>query len=429
MSDEIKKEIKIFRQFIRISQSLDPNLETISLADNKFLTKFYFLDDDPKRECFTFEYEIDREKQIWIYRNITINDNEDALLRKCYLLEIFFTTPMRFDIQTIKIQDFPLDKESLKNYLDDYNSSYQKRVMPQKEVFSKDNSVLRSGVYQITIVRKNHYIPHGYLKSFECQSKPNFIYNFNISETSIDESSGDEPVKIENILYETHFYSLGMELILKSIEDAFYSIRDKIIENNSIKMLTFEEKVHIVRYIFAQYVRTPLERKKLEEMHINMLKKIPTEAEEIRLRMMNSCLNYNWRLLRNDQMEFYTSDNPIILYNNSYTLKIDKDKIRSLKTPNTKILGTKRPHGLGEPGIQIYFPMTPKLCLLMYDPQPTQRILNPIEINEQILIQCYQNILSSRNMIKNFLKRKLNQKRMERERFVELAFTGDVSEL
>lgn len=83
---------------------------------------------------------------------------------------------------------------------------------------------------------------------------------------------------------------------------------------------------------------------------------------------------------------------------------------------------------LMEPGIQLYFPITPKLCLLIYNPHLGQRLLNSVEINEQVLIQCYQNIISSSNKIKNFLKRKLNQKRKNRQIFVELHLNVKIEE-
>ncbi len=81
-----------------------------------------------------------------------------------------------------------------------------------------------------------------------------------------------------------------------------------------------------------------------------------------------------------------------------------------------------------EPDIQLYFPITPKFCILIYNPQPIQRLLNHVEINEQILIQCCQNLLSSNNNIRNFLKRKLNQNKIKRERFVELHLKVKIEE-
>ncbi len=387
--------VEIFKKYIYVSQLLDPNIEMISLAENKLLNNIYFKDKEQKsrRLCFSFESEINKEKKIFTYRNIKINEGEDSLVRKCYLLEIFFTVPMRYDIQTIKIQDFPIDKNTMNEYLADYNKSYQKRVICQKEVFSKDNLSLRSGVYQITIVRKNHFVPHGYLKKFECEEKPGSVYNFTVNEAVLDECSGNEPLKIENLLYQSHFYSLGMELILKTIEDAFYSIRDNIIANNSIRGLSQEEKLAVVRYIFTQYTRTPLERNrfiniakgmlislyhlkvnqksnndkinvKFNEIYIRQLLEddmfnflYPTSNKQ-QLKLFKFYLESKWKLIPAVNMEFYTSDNPVILYNNSYERIIDQGYIRSLRTPNSKILETKRPHGLMEPGIQLYFPIT-----------------------------------------------------------------------
>lgn len=451
--DEI---VDIFKKFIHVSQSLDPNIEMIKLAENKSLNNMYFKDkkQDSRIICFSFESEINKDKKIFTYRNVKINEEEDSLVRKCYLLEIFFTVPMRYDIQTIKIQDFPIDKIDMNEYLEDYNKSYQKRVIPQKEVFSTDNLILRSGVYQITIVRKNHFVPYGYLKEFQCENKPGFVYNFKLNENIFDENSGNKPVKIENVLYLPHYYSLGIELILKIIEDNFYSIRDKIVSSKSVRDLSQEEKLIIVRYIFAQYIRTPLERNrfiyvakaifnkfyelkfkensdnediivKFNDMYIRLMVEddmfnflYPSSKEQLKL--PNFYLECNWKLVSSEHMEFYTSDNPVILFNNSYKLNIDQNYIQSLKKPNSKLLETKRPHGLMEPGIQLYFPISPRLCILIYHPVAGQVILDPVRINEQILIQCHQNIISSNKMVRSFLRRKLKQKQTEREKISDL---------
>lgn len=461
MSEEInetinKKEVKSFHNYLQFSKSLDPNIEIVSLTEGKYKTNIYFK--ESRKLCYSFEFEINEEKRIWTYRNVMIQEENEILVRKFYLLELFFTVPMRFDIRTIKIQNFPINRKEINGYLGDFNKSYQKRVVPQKEKFSKENLSLLSGVYQITIVGNNHYISHGYLKEFECENKTNYIYNFQLDEVTFDEVSGDKPVKIERILYLSHFYSLGMELILKNIEDAFYIIRDKIKSDNNIKRISNEEKVSIVRYLLAQYIRTPLERNRfinmaramLESIYVNQNNqdKIRIEFNEIYIRKMieddmfqflfptkekhselfNFYLKNEWRLKKAEHMDFFTSDNPIILYNNSYELIVNQDYINSLKTPNSKIFGTRRPHGLMELGIQLYLPITPKLCILIYNRQSGQRLLNPVEINEQILIQCYQNILSPNNGITNFLKRKLNQKREEREKFVELRLNVQIKE-
>ena len=458
MSEEInetinREEVKSFHNYFHFSKSLDPNIETVSLKEDKYKTNIYFK--APRKLCYSFEFEINKEKRIWTYRNVKIQEENKILLKKLYLLEIFFTVPMRFDIRTIKIQNFPINSKDMMRYLDDYNKSYQKRVKPQKEKFSKDDLSLLSGVYQITVVSNNHYIPQGYLREFKCEDKANYVYNFKLDEATLDETSGDIPVKIEKILTSSHFYSLGMELILKNIEDEFYIIRDKIKSSNNIK-LSYKEKISTVRYLFAQYVRTPLERNRFINLAKSMLEsvyltkdKIKIEFNEIYVRKMieddmfqflyptkdnqnlellNFYLKNEWKLIKAEHMDFFTSDNPIILYNNSYDSMVNQDYINSLKTPNSRIFGTRRPHGLMEPGIQFYFPITPKLCILIYNRQSGQHLLNPVEINEQILIQCYQNIISSNNRITNFLKRKLDQKKKERAKFVELHLYVQVKE-
>lgn len=461
MSKEIneiinREEVKLFQNYFHFSKSLDPNIEIVSLTKGKHKINIYFK--EPRKLCFSFEFEIDREKRMWTYQNVKIEEEDDKPIKKLYLLELFFTVPMRYDTGTIKIQTFPISSKDMITYLDDYNKSYQKRVKSQKEKFSKDDLLLLSGVYQITIVSNNHYIPQGYLKEFECEDKAKSIYNFKLEEATLDENSGNIPVKIEKILASSHFYSLGMELLLKIIEDEFYAIRDKIKSSYDIK-LPYEEKIATVRYLFAQYVRTPLERNRFVNMAKSILKSVyydkanrdkiriefnkmyvrkmiedgmfqflyPTK-DNTNLELFNFYLKNEWKLIRSEHMDFFTSDNPIILYNNSYNSMVNQDHINSLKTPNSKIFGTRRPHGLMDPGIQLYFPITPKLCILIYDRQIGQKLLNPVEINEQILIQCYQNVVSSNNNITSFLKRKLIQKKKERAKFVELHLNVQIKE-
>ena len=195
MSEEINEtinngEVKFVQEYVRFSKSLDPNIETISLTESKHLINIYFR--ESRKLCFSFEFEGNKEKKIWTYRNVVIEGENIALIRKFYLLELFFTIPMRFDSHTIKIQYFPINRNDMKGYLVEFNKSYQKRVVPQKEIFSKDDLSLQSGVYQITIVRKNHYIPQGYLREFECQDKTGFIYNFKLNQATFDEKSGDK---------------------------------------------------------------------------------------------------------------------------------------------------------------------------------------------------------------------------------------------
>ncbi len=269
-------------------------------------------------------------------------------------------------------------------------------------------------------------------------------------------------MKIKNILYLNHFYSLAMELILKNIEDNFYKIRNKIISQNTIKWIRNEEKLSIIKYIFAQYLRTPLERNRFVNREEAMYKsiyfnrnnriidkdelKIEFDELYLRLRFEEGLYQFlypslaqqielidfykknKWKLIFAEHMKFYTSDNPIILHNDDYNLSINQNYIDTQKKPNSKIYGIRRPHGLMEPGIQLYFPMTPKLCILIFNPQPTQRLLNPVKINKEILIQCYQNILSSINSIGNFLKRNLNQNIRKREKFVALHLNVKIEE-
>lgn len=130
--------------------------------------------------------------------------------------------------------------------------------------------------------------------------------------------------------------------------------------------------------------------------------------------LYDSYFRFTWKLIKAQHQKFLTSDNPIILYSNLERPKIPKDLIKKFKQENAEGLGTIRYRGLAEKGIQLYFPISPDLCLLFYDPHENQKLLNTIQINEQILIQCYEAVVSSVNcekIIQRFLKRKYNERK------------------
>jgi len=77
MSEENKLELKITQEFIRFSQLLDPNLETTSISENRNAVKIYFK--KAKNLCYSYEYEIDKNKKISIYRNILIEGEQDPV--------------------------------------------------------------------------------------------------------------------------------------------------------------------------------------------------------------------------------------------------------------------------------------------------------------------------------------------------------------
>jgi uncharacterized protein DUF4238 len=450
-------ENEILDFFTNFYHILDEKIETIEISEDeiRYIIKYK----ESGKPCFTFNREIDRDKMLCKYKKITISDeNNEILKKKYYLLELIFTTAIKLDIRTIKIYDFPINREGLTDYLNGFNKSYQRRIKTQKQNYDSGQN-LQIGVFQINIVGRNHFIPRGYMNQFQC--KPNLIYNYRISETEFIDNFKTNPIKIENIMYLNHFYSLNMELFLKTIEDDFFHLRNRIIQKKEITWLKTEEKFSIIKYIFAQYIRTPLERNRIEKMTIYLLKDylsyinkedkknrdIYVEIKALYLRLMtedsifnflfpekkerrelfNFYLSIKWKLINSMHMKFFTSDNPIVLYNNLYKPALPKHIDKSLKIPNSAILGTIRHHGLMEPGIQLYFPLTPNLCLLIYHSQLNQQFLSPIQINEQLLIQCHENILSSKEISK-YLKRFLKRNIVERKEFLDLNLDVKIQE-
>ncbi|MFD1735013.1 DUF4238 domain-containing protein [Bacillus salitolerans] len=306
-----------------------------------------------------------------------------------------------------------------------------------------------------SIVKNQHYVPQRYLRKFAvAQKKKNKnIYRFNIFDKEKQESRENQ--NVENYASERYFYDVAFHKLLEeakaegiTIEDGIEDLTDKVdkqhLENvfatkvettmfdpfeniitkytltpanmyTKVQVVPEEDKATIAYYLAIQFVRTKEYREKIIQMYekgtkLLLRKGLKNEIDsefleslEIKLKENRVNLIHNEQLIDTELLEsfaqiflkhiwifavnetenlFYTSDNPLVFY------------------------GHKEHQGLGSKGVEIIFPITPKLALVMREVEHFQRdiplynrfIHIPKEYinfyNELQVIQSYKYIFS-----------------------------------
>lgn len=122
-----------------------------------------------------------------------------------------------------------------------------------------------------------------------------------------------------------------------------------------------------------------------------------------------------WNLSKDSfKQEFYSSDHPVVLYNPMVTEKMIKGYgLQAFKSP----------------GVEIFFPLTPRLCLIIYEKNiseynkvPSKRYVTKEElnwINTQIIAESYRHIYAKSNdfqFVKQVLQKFPELKKINRNR-------------
>ena len=231
-------------------------------------------------------------------------------------------------------------------------------------------------------VKIQHYVPRFYLRRFSRRERKAHIINcFDKLELK------HYRVNIENIGCEKYFYDIDeepyqvLEKVLADYEVRFDQAYEKLVTKKHLHYLNWDEKESIAYFVATQEIRTRETREFLREIAEKtkkllseypktpelerQLKELGTD-DSIRSRHLKMLvqtllgkakfseiiLSMKWVLSENNtSTPFWTSDHPVNRYN-------------PLKSPHP-FLGNL---GLLSRGIQIVFPLTPKLCLLVGDP-------------------------------------------------------------
>jgi hypothetical protein len=228
--------------------------------------------------------------------------------------------------------------------------------------------------------RKQHYVPKFYLKNFSIQRKNEYFTN------CFDKSSFKQfKVNIKEIGCENCFYEIDknitqeMEDSLSEYDERFTKVYNKLVTSKSLGSLKWKEKEVFSQFIIIQELRTREMREHLRDMTKNLsnwlsnkplteklekqLKKISSEKGIRNLHLgliketllnnntlVDMLLNLKWSIYENNtNAPFWTSDNPINRYN-----PIDFSPYGNL--------------GLLCRGIEIFFPLTPRVGIAFCDP-------------------------------------------------------------
>lgn len=253
--------------------------------------------------------------------------------------------------------------------------------------------------------KKHHYVPRFYLKRFSPDERSICLWNINRKKLV-------PKANLKNQCYEDYFYGkeLAVEKALGMVEDHASKILKLIDEYKIQPPLDGEDHITLVLYMLMQYGRTAYTADALDDVNDKMMKYLfgpQAEKEGIDLSKFTIgikdsakfslglitplyplLLDLDCKLLLNEtNIDFITSDNPVVLYNQLFTFKKHGS--------NT---------GLTSKGLQIFFPISSNLLLLFYDyesytigsrSKPVVKVCLPkdvYELNTLQMTSAYENI-------------------------------------
>lgn len=221
-------------------------------------------------------------------------------------------------------------------------------------------------------IKLEHYVPQFYLRNFSIKSSGKSLYCFD-KHTSNRFIANIRNIGCEKYFYDTPKGDQSVEKSLGKIESILSVAYNKLITNKDLNKLNWTERVSIANFVATQEIRTremreyakdmvkqitaKLSKYKLSEEIKKQLEEVDTAEypREFQMRMFenvkefsNIILSMKWILIENKtKMLFWTSDHPINRFNPI------KDPLGNL--------------GYLSRGIQIFFPLTPRLSLCLCD--------------------------------------------------------------
>lgn len=261
--------------------------------------------------------------------------------------------------------------------------------------------------YKSTTKKKQHFVPRFYLKNFSNKKKgkqlKHLIWCFNKS----DERSFIK--NINDVAHENYFYDVirggnFIENKLERFENEHKKVLKTLITEKDLSLLSKDEKKVISHLIVTQFVRTREMRDLIIGMdQLRYENNITTKYEGIGVKFqhlgfiyyilqeyvtdfkLSPFLNMKWSLMINNTvLDYWTSDNPVNIYN-------------GLKNKYFANIGL-----IGE-GVEIYYPLTPKLCLTLVDSKyypklPNESIIQIDDVRYIIDVNRLQVILSGKEV-------------------------------
>lgn len=334
--------------------------------------------------------------------------------------------PIICHAEKIFIDGFPMKRELTNQILDIFKNDYKDSF---KIVDFEETAGLCDIEIIISQPKRTHYIQQAYLRNFssnktEWLSTNNkkkariFVYDklkeqiIIIGNTDSEKNFGQ---RIESIAFEDYFYSLSLEKYMAdNLERQIPTIFDKLFTTKTISAINSSEKEILVRYLILtwnrptearEHMKESFEKGIVEAIKMNPELEVPKNANPVMnedylryqhesqiikfldkssdLYLVDRIMNFKWLLIQAKNNNFYfTSDNPIIFYNSFYEKQksrgndfIANKREKTLsklkndeKVGDGMILTSEHPERRpGVKGIEIYFPISPLLCILLVD--------------------------------------------------------------
>jgi hypothetical protein len=269
--------------------------------------------------------------------------------------------------------------------------------------------------------KNQHYIPKFYLRNFSYKKNLKQIGIFNVTNKFYFQKA---PIKSQGS--KSFFYGEDgiIEDLLSLIENEFASHIKNIIVSVKIPEKGSLEHYRILEFIILSDLRNPVLinyskqtrkvlKQKLEELHPgksideNIVKEI-THKEAVSLALSSirkvivNTVDLGMKLLINKtNIPFITSDYPIVKYNQFFEEK---------KYPGGK-------SGYGSKGLQLFFPISPEIILILYDTEiykvgfnkrDTLNIENEQAVKQLNLLQllnCQSTLFFNEKISKHYIER------------------------
>lgn len=219
--------------------------------------------------------------------------------------------------------------------------------------------------------KKHHLVPRFYLKHFSDNEKCINLFNIK-SRTSVFNGG------LRNQCYRDYFYGkdLQTEKALSLVESHMSRIMRSIKAAGALPSRISEDRLTFLLHVVMQHTRTAYSVDAFDEQTEKLMKHLIAldvkgmnlPSEEIansKIRMKDSArfalgiaapnytllIDLEWKLIKAPEThEFITSDNPVVYYNQLFSFRKNGC--------NT---------GLASKGLQIFFPLSPKYLVLLYD--------------------------------------------------------------
>ena len=222
--------------------------------------------------------------------------------------------------------------------------------------------------------KKHHYIPQFYLRRFSLDGKSICLWN-------IPRQKKVSFAPIKNQCYKNYFYGEepDLEKGLASIEMHIASILRSVDRSHALPGHMSPDHIMLILFVLIQHSRTThmhdSTNQQINRLYQTILRDHPKtkgiNMENFNITMKNAVtipiqatislypiiLDLEYKLLRNQtKIEFVTSDNPVIQYNQFYEWLPQNKKFGSFS-------------GLSAKGLQIFVPICHDKLLFLYDSQ------------------------------------------------------------